>query len=97
MAEVANPREEHRRASLLGRRDHFGVAHRAARLSEGRDTCLEADLDRVRERIKSIGAADRANERLGPVEGQRLGNRLAGGDDPARLARAEADLHAVFH
>src|SRR5450759_5936864 len=94
VAEVADPGDQHRGAGLLGRIDHLGVAHGAARLSEGSDPRLEADLNSVRERIERVGAASRALESVGPVEGDRLRDGLARGIDPARLTRAQADLHS---
>src|SRR5450759_5934640 len=92
VAEVANPRHQHRGAGLLGRIDHLGVAHGAARLSEGSDPSLEADLDSVRERVERVGAASRALESVDPLEGDRLRDGLASGIDPARLTRAQACL-----
>lgn len=45
MPEMPYPREDHRHPVGVGRRDGFRIAHRAARLDDGRDPGLRRFLD----------------------------------------------------
>jgi len=94
--EVPHSCHHHRGAGRFGDGDHLGVAHRAARLGVGADTGLQTDLDRVGNGLKRVGAAGSALHCLGAMEGDGLGHGLAGGVDPTRLTRAQADLHPIL-
>ena len=43
MAEVADAGEDHRDAALVGGRDHFGIAHAAARLDDRHGAVVRDD------------------------------------------------------
>ena len=95
VAEVAATREDHRRARLLDRRDHLGVALRAAGLD-----------DRASRRPRARAAGPSANGKNASEASDRArqvvpGSRgLLDGDphgvDAARLARADADRRESF-
>src|ERR1700712_302553 len=86
--------KDHRDACFIGRRDHFVVPHRAARLNHRSDTHLGCVVDAVAEREECIRGHDRALH----LQARMLG--LDGGDagriDPAHLAGTDTDGLAVF-
>ena len=78
VAEVADPGHEHRRAGVLRRGDHVGVAHRAAGLDERGDAGREADVDAVGERVERVRRA-RAPRAARPRRRSRGPSRRPGG------------------
>ena len=60
VSEVPPAGEHHRQAVLVGGRDHFGVAHRAARLDDGRRAGGGDRVEAVAKRKERVGRGDRA-------------------------------------
>src|SRR5215472_18918561 len=93
MAEVPHSREDHRDASLVGRGDHFGVAHATTRLDDCNSAVVGHDIEPVAKGKESIRRHDRAGERETGVR------RLDRGDprrvDPAHLSGADAERAAA--
>src|SRR5664279_1618717 len=92
---MADPREDHRSARLVGGGNDLWVAQRAAWLDERADPDRQAGFDAVREWVVRIGGAGGAHG--APWAGDRLGlaHRLPGGVHPAGLARTQADQAAI--
>src|SRR6185436_1262903 len=93
VAEVAHAGEDHRRAALVGSRDHLGIAHATTRLDDGRRARVEEDFNAVAEGEEGIGCGHRAGER--EARGLCLHRREAGAVDAAHLPGADAERHAV--
>jgi hypothetical protein len=79
VAEVAAAGEDHRRARRVCRRDHLGVALRAAGLDDSGHTGLECELGPVGEREKGVGGERGAAEVVAQLA--RLLDRDADGVD----------------
>ena len=58
--------EHHREPALVGRRDHFRVAHAAARLDHRRGAVVGDDVEAVAEREERVGRHRRAARARGP-------------------------------
>lgn len=56
MFEMSYSRKDHRRPSLTRRRDRIGIALRAARLDNRRNSRIGPDFDTVRHRIEGVGS-----------------------------------------
>src|SRR5258706_9428448 len=93
MPEVAHAGEDHGRAALVGRGDHFGVAHAAAGLDERARARVEQHLDAVAEREEGVGGGDRVLERQS--RGLRFRRRQARAVDAAHLPGADAERGAA--
>ena len=68
MAEVPGPGQQHRGPGGIDGGHRIGVVQGAARLDERRHAGLQADLDRVRERVERVRRAGGARPRLGPLK-----------------------------
>src|SRR5215203_2090337 len=63
MPEMPSPREHHRHARLVGRRDHLVVPLAAARLDHGRDARLDEHVEAVAEGEEGVRGGDAAGHR----------------------------------
>ena len=95
--EVADAGEDHRDAALVGRGDHFGVAHAAAGLDHGGGAVVGDDVEPVAKREESVGGDRRARERQAGVlrldRGDARANRR--GSSGPRRRRASCPSLAV--
>ena len=88
-AEVADAGEHHREAALVGGRDHFSVAHAAARLDHRRGAVVGDHVEAVAKRKERVGSDRGARER--ELRARRLHRRDARRVDAAHLAGADAE------
>src|SRR5690606_7420890 len=94
VAEMPEAGEYHGDVVLVGRGDHFLVTHRAAGLDHRGGASLGEHVEAVSERERGVGGDHATGDLQAGVLGLDLGD--AGGIDPAHLARADADGHAVL-
>src|SRR5690606_4359340 len=93
MPEMAHAGEHHRDAALVGGGDDLVVAHRAARLDDGRRADVGDDVEAVAERKERVGGDDRPGEVEPRVA--RLDRSDARGVDAAHLAGPDAERGTV--
>ena len=90
---MSHAREDHGQTVLVRRLDYLVIAHRAARLDDGRDAGFGRRVDAVAEREECVRRHDGTGYVEALVSG--LDRRDPGAVDAAHLAGADADRHVV--
>src|SRR5690606_29192911 len=94
VAEMPETGEHHGDVVLVGCSDHLFVAHRAAGLDDRGGAGLGKHVEAVAEGEEGVRGDHAAGDLQAGILGLDLGD--AGGVDPAHLAGADADGHAVL-
>ena len=91
---MAHATEHHGHATLVGSRNHFVIAHRAAGLDDASGTCVDHHVQTVAEREEGVAGDHSASQREIRVAGLDAGD--AGRVQAAHLAGAHTHGHAAL-